>query len=196
MRTSEVKRKTNETDIVIQLNLDGTGKSEVDSGVGFLDHMLENFARHGSFDLNVICKGDTHIDNHHTTEDIGICLGDAFARAIGQAQGILRYGDVTLPMDEALVMCAVDISGRSYLGFNVNAPAGSNAGGFDMELLEEFLIAFVRKAGITVHIRLLDGKNTHHIIEAAAKAVARALAQAVALNPRILQQVPSTKGSL
>ena len=195
MRNSEVRRSTAETDIVLSLELDGTGKSAVDSGIGFLDHMLVLFARHGLFDINLVCKGDTHVDGHHSAEDIGICLGEAFAAALGEARGIFRYGDVILPMDEALVMCAVDISGRGHLGFDIKLP-GEAAGAFDGELLEEFLLALTRKSGITVHIRLLEGKNTHHIIEACFKALARALRTAVKIDDKQNGEIPSTKGKL
>jgi len=196
MRRGDVTRKTYETEIAVQLSLDGAGRSGVDSGIGFLDHMLANFARHGSFDLNLRCKGDTRVDNHHTAEDIGICLGEAFAKAIGVARGIRRFGHIILPMDETLIMCAVDISGRSDLGFDVMTPVNHKAGAFDTELLEEFLRAFVRNAGITVHLRLLDGKNTHHIIEACFKALARALRSAVSIDDEHSSEIPSTKGRL
>lgn len=195
MRNAQISRKTNETDITLTLGLDGAGKSSIDTGVGFLDHMLELFSRHGRFDLEIKCKGDTHIDGHHSVEDIGICLGEAFARALGDARGVRRYSDVTLPMDEALVLCAVDISGRSHLSLGVKLPGGA-VGTMDTELVEEFLQAFVRKAGITVHIRLLDGKNTHHIIEACFKALARALRVAVSIDDGYSDEIPSTKGSL
>ena len=193
MRTGTIARKTAETDITLKLELDGTGKGAVDTGVGFLDHMLELFARHGRFDLEVKCAGDTHVDSHHTVEDIGICLGAAFAQALGDARGVIRYGDVTLPMDEALVLCAVDISGRSHLSFGVTLPDRA-VGAMDAELLEEFLLAFVRKAGITAHVRMLDGKNAHHIIEACFKALARALRAAVKIDPGFSDEIPSTKG--
>ena len=195
MRNAEIKRKTAETDVTLTLNLDGTGRSAVDSGIGFLDHMLTLFARHGMFDLELLCKGDSYVDAHHSAEDIGICLGEAFAKALGEARGIFRYSDIILPMDEALVMCAVDISGRSHLGFAVELP-GDAAGAFDSELLEEFLLAFTRKAGITVHIRLLEGKNTHHIIEACFKAIARSLRAAVQIDDKLSGEIPSTKGKL
>ena len=195
MRKSEIKRKTAETDISLSLNLDGTGKSSVNTGIGFLDHMLDAFARHGKFDIDLICVGDTHVDGHHSTEDIGICLGDAFSKALGEARGIVRYGDVTLSMDEALVLCAVDISGRSHLGFDIKLSGGA-AGGFESELLEEFMLAFTRKAGMTVHLRMLDGKNTHHIIEACFKALARALRAAVKVDADQSDEIPSTKGLL
>jgi len=195
MRKNEVTRKTAETDIVLSLDIDGTGKSEINTGIGFLDHMLELFARHGRFDLSIACKGDTHVDSHHSVEDIGICLGTAFAQALGEARGICRYADVTLPMDEALVLCAVDISGRSHLSLDVTLPAGS-AGAMDTELLEEFMQAFVRKAGMTVHLRMLDGKNVHHILEACFKSLARALCAAVKIDAEFSSEIPSTKGTL
>jgi len=193
MRKSEVTRNTSETEITLSLNLDGTGKSNVSSGVGFLDHMLELFARHGKFDLDVTCKGDTHIDGHHSIEDIGICLGTAFSQALSDARGICRYSDVTLPMDEALVLCAIDVSGRSHLSYDITLP-DRTVGTMDTELIEEFLQAFVRKAGLTVHIRMLDGKNTHHILEACFKSLARALRAAVRIDPEFSDEIPSTKG--
>ena len=195
MRKSDVTRKTAETDIKLSLDLDGAGKSAIDSGVGFLDHMLELFSRHGRFDLDVLCKGDIQVDSHHSVEDIGICLGTAFAEALGDARGIYRYSDVTLPMDEALILCAVDVSGRSHLSLDVALPDHA-VGAMDTELLEEFLLAFVRKAGITVHIRMFDGKNAHHIIEACFKALARALRAAVKIDDELGDEIPSTKGTL
>ena len=193
MRKSEVTRNTAETDIKLSLDLDGTGKSNINTGVGFLDHMLELFSRHGKFDLDVTCKGDTHVDYHHSVEDIGICLGTAFTQALGEARGICRYSDVTLPMDEALVLCAIDVSGRSHLSLDITLP-DHTVGNIDTELLEEFLQAFVRKAGLTVHIRMLDGKNTHHILEACFKALARALRAAVKIDDELKDVIPSTKG--
>jgi imidazoleglycerol-phosphate dehydratase len=194
MRTSEIKRKTAETDISLRLNLDGKGDSAVDTGIGFLDHMLSLFARHGRFDLEVSCKGDTHVDDHHSAEDIGICLGAAFADALGDMRGIARYGDIVLPMDEALILCAVDISGRSLFSGALTLPAGK-VGTMDTELVEEFLQAFVRKAGVTLHIRQLSGSNAHHVIEACFKALARALRKAVAVEEEVYHdELPSTKG--
>jgi len=193
MRKSEVTRNTTETDIRLSLDLDGAGKSDIDTGVGFLDHMLELFARHGKFDLSVKCKGDTHVDNHHSVEDIGICLGTAFSQALDDARGICRFSDVTLPMDEALVLCAVDVSGRSHLNLDITLPDRS-VGAMDTELFEEFLQAFVRKAGLTVHIRMLDGKNAHHILEACFKALARALRAAIKIDEAFSDEIPSTKG--
>ena len=195
MRKSEITRKTAETDIELKLDLDGTGVCKIDSGVGFLDHMLELFSRHGRFDVMLKCSGDTHVDSHHSVEDIGICLGTAFAQALGEARGILRFSDVTLPMDEALVLCAVDVSGRSHLSFDVALPDRA-VGAMDAELLEEFLQAFIRKAGLTVHLRLIEGKNAHHIIEACFKALARALRAAVMIDRDYINEIPSTKGTL
>ena len=195
MRTSQIIRKTAETDICLTLNLDGTGKSAITTGCGFLDHMLTLFARHGRFDLNISCKGDTYVDDHHTVEDIGIALGKAFEEALGEKRGIVRYGSQILPMDESLILSAVDISGRSYLGFDLNIPT-QKVGSFDTELVEEFFEAFTRNAKITLHITKLNGKNAHHIIEAAYKAVARALKQAVAIEPEYKDEIPSTKGML
>ena len=195
MRKSEVTRKTSETDIKLSLNLDGTGKSAVDTGVGFLDHMLELFARHGKFDLDISCKGDIYVDGHHSVEDIGICLGTAFSEALGDARGIYRFSDVTMPMDEALVLCAVDVSGRSHLSLKIELPDRA-VGAMDTELFEEFLQAFVRKAGLTLHIIMLEGKNAHHILEACFKALARALRAAVEIDGEFSNDIPSTKGIL
>ena len=195
MRSAEIKRKTAETDITLTLNLDGSGKSATQTGIGFLDHMMELFSRHGRFDLDVNCKGDTHVDSHHSVEDIGICLGTAFSKALGDARGIRRYSDVTVPMDEALVLCAVDVSGRSHLSIDVPLPDHA-VGAMDTELLEEFFLAFTRNAGITVHMRLLDGKNAHHIIEACFKSLARALRIAVSIDLDFSDEIPSTKGTL
>jgi len=195
MRRSAIARKTAETDITLTLDLDGTGKSSVDTGVGFLDHMLTLFARHGRFDLCVTCKGDTGVDDHHSTEDIAITLGKAFREALGDKRGICRYADITLPMDEALVLAAVDVSGRGMLCFNASFKT-EKIGTFDTELVEEFFIAFATNAGITLHIRQLAGTNSHHIAEAVFKAVARALRGAVAKDPDAPDEVPSTKGVL
>ena len=195
MRNNEIIRKTGETDISLKLELDGTGKSDISTGCGFLDHMLELFAHHGRFDLSVKCVGDTNVDYHHTSEDIGICLGDAFKAALGEAKGIVRYGDIILPMDEALVMVAVDVSGRSVLNYGLQIPT-QKVGDFDTELVEEFFVAFVRRAGVTLHIKQLDGKNSHHIIEGAFKGVARAIAKAVAVDARFANEISSTKGVL
>jgi len=195
MRIGKTTRKTAETDIKLSLNLDGAGKSSISTGVGFLDHMLELFSKHGKFDLEVSCVGDTYVDCHHSVEDIGICLGAAFSEALGDARGICRYSDVTLPMDEALVLCAIDISGRGYLSVDITLP-DRNVGVMDTELFEEFLQAFVRKAGLTLHIRMLDGKNAHHILEACFKAFARALRAAVKIDSEFSDEIPSTKGVL
>ena len=195
MRTAEINRKTAETDISLTLNIDGKGTSTVDSGIGFLDHMLTLFARHGRFDLTLTCKGDTFVDAHHSVEDIGLCLGTAFSNALGDMKGIKRYADITLPMDEALVLCAVDISGRSYLSLSLEMPS-QKVGEMDTELVEEFLQAFVRKANVTLHVRQLAGTNTHHIIEASFKALARVLGQAVSIDEAYKDEIPSTKGVL
>ena len=194
-RGYQIIRKTAETDINLEINLDGSGKSTIDTGCGFLDHMLTLFARHGRFDLDVTCKGDTYVDYHHTAEDIGIVLGEAFACAIGDKKGITRYGSFILPMDEALIMSAVDISGRSYLGYNLEIPT-EKVGDFDTELVEEFWLGFVRNAQVTLHIRQLAGTNSHHIIEGAFKSVARSLKAAVAIDPDFADEIPSTKGVL
>jgi len=195
MRASEIIRKTNETDISLKLNLDGCGKSEIKSGCGFLDHMLTLFSKHSRFDLSLTCAGDTYVDYHHTVEDIGIALGQAFCAALGDKAGIERYGDCILPMDEALILSAVDISGRGLLCFSADIPA-EKVGDFDTELCEEFWSAFVREARLTLHIRELAGKNSHHIIEGIFKSAARALKCAVSVNPALAGEIPSTKGVL
>ena len=195
MRTAEIERKTAETDIYINLNLDGSGKSEIDSGAGFLDHMLTLFASHGRFDLEVKCKGDTYVDYHHTTEDIGISLGKAFYDALGDKKGICRYGDNMLPMDETLIFSSVDFSGRDYLGYGLNIPT-EKVGDFDTELIEEFWLGFIRQAQCSLHIRQLAGKNSHHIIEGAFKSVARSLRTAVSIDEAFADEIPSTKGVL
>lgn len=195
MRISEIKRKTAETDIQLTLNLDGTGSSEINSGCGFLDHMLTLFAKHGRFDLNLICKGDTQVDDHHTVEDIGISLGQAFCEALGDKKGIVRYGNMILPMDEALILSAVDISGRSYLGYDLKIPT-AKVGNFDTELVEEFWLGFTRCAKITLHLKQFCGTNSHHIIEGAFKSVAHSLGAAVAIDPKFADEIPSTKGVL
>ncbi|MBR4424978.1 MAG: imidazoleglycerol-phosphate dehydratase HisB [Oscillospiraceae bacterium] len=195
MRRSVIERKTAETDIVLRLDLDGSGLADVRTGVGFLDHMLTLLARHGRFDLTVHCKGDTDVDDHHSVEDVGICLGRAFREALGDKRGICRYGDAALPMDEALVLCAVDLSGRGCLGWDLPFPT-EKVGFFDTQLVEEFFTAFVSNAGITAHLRLLAGKNSHHIAEAAFKGAARALRKAVAVDREFEDEVPSTKGTL
>lgn len=195
MRNATINRKTAETNIALELNLDGKGTSSVNSGSGFLDHMLTLFAKHGRFDLHLTCQGDTFVDDHHTVEDIGIALGQAFAEALGDKRGIIRYGDTVLPMDEALILTAVDISGRGYLGYDLQIPI-EKVGSFDTELVEEFWLAFIRCAGITLHIRQMAGRNSHHIIEGAFKSAARSLRQAVAIDQGFADEIPSTKGVL
>lgn len=195
MRAAQISRKTAETEIELTLELDGSGKSLIDSGCGFLDHMLTLFAKHGRFDLTVHCAGDTQVDDHHTVEDIGIALGQAFQTALGDKRGINRYGDKILPMDEALILAAVDLSGRSYLGFDLQIPT-QKVGSFDTELVQEFFLGFVRNAACTLHIRSLAGSNSHHIIEGAFKAVGRCLKDAVAVDPAMTDEIPSTKGVL
>jgi len=195
MRTYEITRTTAETSIALSLNLDGTGQSSIDTGCGFLNHMLTLFASHGRFDLKVTCKGDIDVDDHHTVEDIGICLGEAFRQALGNKKGIFRYGQMILPMDEALIIAAVDISGRSYLGYGLEIPT-EKVGTFDTELVEEFFLGFTRKAEMTLHIRQMAGTNSHHIIEGCFKSVARALRQAVAIDETHKDEIPSTKGVL
>ena len=193
MRRSEIKRATKETDIHLLLCLDGTGKSEIDTGCGFLNHMLTLFAAHGRFDLNISCKGDYDVDYHHTVEDVGICLGLAFREALGAKKGINRYGNMLLPMDEALVMTAVDFSGRAFLVWDMEIPA-QKVGDFDTELAGEFWQAFAGNSLCTLHFRQLSGKNSHHIIECAFKSAARSISQAVRINPELGGEVPSTKG--
>ena len=193
MRTAEIVRKTAETDIALTLNLDGTGKSSVNTGCGFLDHMLTLFAAHGRFDLTVVCRGDTQVDDHHSVEDIGICLGQAFSMALGDKRGITRYGIFLLPMDEALILSAVDISGRSCLCFGLEIPT-EKIGTFDTELVEEFFLAFTRCCPMSLHFKQLAGRNSHHIVEGTFKSVARALKAAVALDGT--NEIPSTKGVL
>ena len=195
MREAAIKRDTRETQIELSLNLDGTGKADIASGCGFLDHMLELFARHGDFDLTVKCNGDTHVDYHHSVEDIGICLGKAFTEALGDKRGINRYGQFLLPMDETLVLCACDLSGRDFLGWGVELPS-MTVGDFDTELAEEFWLAFVRNCPASIHIRQMAGKNTHHILEAIFKGMGRTLKMAVAMDEKHLDEIPSTKGTL
>ena len=195
MRTSKIERKTFETDITISLNLDGEGKISVDTGSGFLDHCLTLFAKHASFDLDVKCIGDVNVDFHHSAEDIGICLGKAFYEALSDKKGIKRYGDTILPMDEALILSAVDISGRDYLSYDLEIPS-RKVGDFDTELVEEFFLGFVRNANITLHIKGLSGKNSHHIIEGCFKSVARTLKEAVSIDMNNKDAIPSTKGVL
>lgn len=195
MRISEINRKTNETDISLKLNIDGTGVSNIQTGCGFLDHMLTLFSCHSRCDLDVKCVGDTYVDYHHTVEDIGIVLGKALAECLGEMRGIKRYGSFILPMDESLILTAIDISGRSYLGFNLDIPT-QRVGDFDTELVREFFEAFVRNSNITLHINQLEGYNSHHIIEGAFKSVARSLKEAVSIDEKFKSEIPSTKGVL
>lgn len=195
MRTAEIARKTNETDIHLKINLDGMGNSRVESGIGFLDHMLTLLARHSGIDISLVCKGDTWVDDHHSTEDIGIALGEAFAQAVGDKRGIRRYASLHLPMDEALILCALDVSGRG--GFHGTLSFQTQKiGTFDTELVEEFMNAFAVNAGITLHLVQEAGKNSHHIAEGCFKALARALRDAVQIDARFAEQIPSTKGLL
>lgn len=195
MRDAQIKRKTAETDISLTLALDGAGVSSINTGCGFLDHMLTLFSKHSGFNLDVLCKGDVNVDYHHTVEDVGICLGAAVREALGDCRGINRYGDIILPMDEALIICAVDVSGRDYLGYALNIPA-YRVGDFDTELCEEFMRSFAREARITLHLRQLAGVNSHHIIEASFKALGRALGEACGKNEKYKDTIPSTKGTL
>ena len=195
MRIAEINRNTAETEIFVRLNLDGKGEGNIDTACGFLDHMLELFARHGRFDLTVHCQGDIHVDYHHTVEDIGICLGLAFAKALGSKKGIRRYADTTLPMDESLILSAVDISGRGGCYYDMELPA-QKVGDFDTELDQEFWIAFAQNAGITLHLRKIAGRNTHHILEGGFKSVARSMRTAVSIDPAFANEIPSTKGLL
>ena len=195
MRSAQIERKTAETDVRLTLSLDGTGRAQINTGVGFLDHMLTLFAAHGRFDLSVSCAGDTQVDDHHSVEDIGIALGDAVAQALGEKRGIRRYGSMLLPMDEALVLCAVDLSGRCCLRMQAAFPS-QKIGTFDTELVEEFFTAIARHAGAPLHLRQMDGVNSHHIAEAMFKAFARALSEAVSLDARLAGEIPSTKGAL
>lgn len=195
MRIAEINRETAETDIKLQIDLDGTGDSNIRTGVGFLDHMMTLFSRHGRFDLNLECDGDTYVDDHHSVEDIGICLGKAFSEALGEMRGINRYGHIILPMDETLILCAVDISGRACLCFEADFPS-DKIGTFDTELVEEFFTAFVRSANVTLHIKQLSGKNSHHIAEGIFKAFARTMKTAVAIDEDLGDEIPSTKGVL
>ena len=195
MRKATITRKTAETDIMLELNLDGKGESNIDTGCGFLDHMLTLFAKHGRFDINLSCKGDTNVDDHHTVEDIGIALGFAFDKALADKKGIIRYGNTILPMDEALILSAVDLSGRSLLEYGLNIPS-YKVGTFDTELVSEFWLGFVRNAKCTLHIKQLAGTNSHHIIEGAFKSVARSLKEAVSIDAAFSDEIPSTKGVL
>lgn len=195
MRNAEIRRDTAETKISISLTLEGTGKNKIDTGVGFLDHMLTLFAKHGSFDLAVRCDGDNYVDDHHSVEDIGISLGQAFAQALGDKKGIRRYADTILPMDEALILTSVDISGRDYLNYGLNIPT-QRVGTFDTELVKEFLLGFVRNSNMTLHVVQLAGENSHHIIEGTFKSLARTLKRAVEIDPEHAGEIPSTKGVL
>ena len=195
MRTATVNRATAETDIALTLTLDGTGTGEIQTGCGFLDHMLTLFAKHARFDLTLTCKGDTEVDDHHTVEDVGIALGQALRDALGDLRGVTRFADCVLPMDEALVLVAVDLSGRGSLGYAADLPS-QKAGTFDTELVKEFFLALTRKARITLHLRQLSGENTHHILEAMFKGAGRALRSAVSIDPAFANDIPSTKGTL
>ena len=195
MRSATVRRTTAETDITLSLALDGSGMTDINTGCGFLDHMLTLFARHGRLDLSVTCKGDTDVDDHHTVEDIGICLGQAFAEALGEKRGINRYGFIILPMDEALILAALDLSGRSFLRFDLTIPT-EKVGTFDTELVKEFFLAFTREAACTLHLKQFDGENSHHIIEGTFKAFGRILKEAVKIDPDLADEIPSTKGVL
>lgn len=195
MRHSEITRTTKETTISLNLELDGTGKNNIETGCGFLDHMLELFASHGRFDMMIHCKGDYHVDFHHTVEDVGICLGLAFTQALGDKRGITRYGNIILPMDEALILTAIDFSGRAYLGWDMNI-AAQKVGDFDTELAQEFWLGFTRNALCTLHFKQFAGTNAHHIIECAFKSAARSISQAVKINPEYASEIPSTKGVL
>ena len=195
MRISTVKRQTAETNIALTLNLDGSGVSAIDTGCGFFDHMLTLFARHGGFDLTLTCKGDTYVDDHHTVEDVGICLGKALSEALGDKRGIKRYGDRILPMDETLILSAVDVSGRGGCFMDMSIPT-EKVGTFDTQLCEEFFIALAQNGGLTLHIRQLAGRNSHHIIEGAFKSVARSLSEAVSIDEKNANAIPSTKGLL
>lgn len=195
MRRKKIVRDTKETKIVLALEIDGSGAYEINTGCGFLNHMMELFTRHGRFDIALDCKGDTDVDYHHTTEDIGIALGAAFKEALGDKKGIYRYGSMLLPMDEALVLCAVDISGRASVNFDVEIPT-QKVGDFDTELVKEFITAMAREMGLTVHFKMLAGENTHHIIEAVFKSLGRALRAACAIEEEYADEIPSTKGVL
>lgn len=195
MRRKKIVRDTKETQIILALEVDGTGAYEIDTGCGFFNHMMELFTRHGRFDIAIDCKGDTQVDYHHTVEDIGIALGRAFREALGDKKGIYRYGSMLLPMDEALILCAVDIGGRSSVSFDVEIPM-QKVGDFDTELVKEFVLALSREMGLTVHIRMLAGENTHHIIEGIFKGLGRALRQACAIEEEYADEIPSTKGVL
>ena len=195
MRRAEIRRNTAETDIALSLDVDGSGKADIATGCGFLDHMLELFTKHGRFDISLRCVGDVDVDYHHTTEDAGICLGKAFRQALGECRGVTRYASIALPMDEALTLVAVDVSGRGVLGYALEIPR-EKVGDFDCELVGEFFAAFVRESGVTLHIRSLAGENSHHIIESAFKGAAVAMRQAVRIDEDYSNEIPSTKGVL
>lgn len=195
MRVAEICRKTAETDISLKLNLDGKGDSKINSGCGFLDHMLTLFAKHGRFDIELTCKGDTYVDDHHTVEDIGITLGQAFSDALSDKKGIKRYGSFILPMDETLILSAIDLSGRAHLEYSLSIPA-AKVGTFDTELMEEFWLGFVRNSNCTLHIKQISGSNSHHILEGTFKSVARSLKEAVVIDKDFADEIPSTKGML
>lgn len=195
MREATIKRETKETKINLTINLDGKGTSNINTGCGFFDHMLELFARHSRFDLKVVCDGDINVDYHHTVEDVGIVLGQAIKKALGDMKGIVRYGTTILPMDESLILTAIDISGRSYLKFDLPTRV-NKIGDFPVELVEEFFLAFVRHAGLTLHVVKMAGTNAHHIVEGAFKSFARSLKSAVAIDKEFANEIPSTKGVL
>ena len=195
MRHIQISRNTNETKISLELNIDGTGKSEIKTGCGFLDHMLTLFASHGKFDLEISCKGDTEVDFHHTVEDIGICLGKAFFQTLSDKKGLTRYGSFILPMDEALILTAIDFSGRAYLNWDINI-LPQKVGDFDTELAQEFWLGFIRNAQCTIHFKQLAGTNAHHIIEGAFKSIAHSIRQAVKIDPEFADDIPSTQGTL
>lgn len=196
MRKAKITRNTAETNIQLSLAIDGKGDSQIQTGVGFLDHMLTLFAKHGRFDLRISCEGDIQVDAHHTVEDVAIVLGRAFSQGLGNRKGIIRYGSMLLPMDEALVMSAIDISGRAMAVVELHIPSEKIGTQFDTELVEEFFIAFARELGATIHLHQIAGKNSHHIVEATFKGLARALSQAVAINPAAPEEIPSTKGTI
>ena len=195
MRKFEVTRRTKETDIKVQINVDGSGVNQIDTGIGFLNHMLELFSAHGKFDLNILCVGDLQVDCHHTVEDVAISLGTAFKEALLEKRGIKRYGQRLLPMDETLVLCAIDLSGRAYLNYDIKIPT-QKVGEFDTELVYEFMAAFTRELGMSLHLVMMKGENSHHIIEATFKALAKALSEAVSIDERFSDEIPSTKGLL
>ena len=195
MRSAEIKRKTGETDVLVKINLDGKGESKINTGCGFLDHMLTLFAKHGKFDLTLTCKGDVHVDYHHTVEDVGIALGEAFYNALGDKRGVVRYGSMILPMDESLILTAVDLSGRAHLEYALEIPT-EKVGDFDCELVREFWLGFVRTCRCTLHMRQLAGINSHHIIEGAFKSAGRSFKEAVAVDAAFADEIPSTKGVL